>query len=144
METIKKAKKKKSCAFKGRQGSVVVNGPVGRSMRIEKRPRGQVTKFISRDDIKERPSCIPVAILKAKVKATKKSVKKRSKDVRRADQSPRKKILKINNQLDDILIKVPPRGRFEELKDKIGIYIKRGNEECWKNASYDVIWKNSE
>jgi len=65
METIEKAKKKKSCAFKGKQGSVAVNGPVGRSMRIEERPRGQVTKFISRDDIKERPSCIPVVILEA-------------------------------------------------------------------------------
>jgi len=145
METIEKAKKKKSCAFKGRQGSVAVNGPVGISMRIKERPRGQVTKFISRDDIKERPSYIPVAILEAKVKATKKSVKKRNKDARREEayQSPRKKILKINNQLVDILIKVPPRGRFEELKDKIGIYIKRGKEECWKNASYDIIWKNS-
>jgi len=137
---------KKSGVFKGRQGSVAVNDSVGRSMRIKERPRSQVTKFISRDDIKERSSCILVAILEAKVKATKKSLKKRNKDVRReeADQSPRKKILKINNQLVNILIKGPPRGRFEELKDKIGIYIKRGQEECWKNASYYIIWKNSE
>jgi len=42
-----------------------------------------------------------------------------------------------------MLIKVPPRSRFKELKDKIGIYIKRDKEECWKNVSYDVIWKNS-
>ena len=107
METIEKAKKKKSCAFKGRQRSVAINGHVGRSMRIEERPRGQVTKFISRDDIKEKPSCIPVAILETKVKATKKSVKKRNKDARskEVDQSPPKKILKINNQLVDILIK---------------------------------------
>ena len=149
METIEEAKKKNSCAFKGRQRSVAVNGPVGRSMRIEERPRGQVTKFISRDDNKERPSCIHVAILEAKVKRIKlaeKFVKKRNKDARREEayQSLRKKILKINNQLVDILIKPPPRGRFEELKDKIGIYIKRGKEECWKNASYDVIWENSE
>ena len=75
------------------------------------------------------------------IKLAKKSVKKRNKDVRHevADQSQRKKILKINNQLVDILIKAPPRNRFEELKDKIGIYIKSGKEECWKNASYDVI-----
>ena len=146
MKTIEKAKKKKSCTFKGRQGYVAVNGTVGRSMRIEERPKGQVTKFISKDDIKERSSYIPVAVLEAKVKTTKKSVKKRNKDARReeADQSPRKKILKINNQLVDILIKGPQRGRFEELKDKIGIYIKSGKKECWKNASYDVIWKNSE
>jgi len=38
--------------------------------------------------------------------------------------------MKINNQLVDILIKAPPRGRFEELKDKIEICIKRGKEEC--------------
>ena len=92
METIEKAKKKKSCAFKGRQGSVAVNGPVGISMRIKERPRGQVTKFISGNDIKESPSCIPIVILEAKVKTiklAKKSLKKRNKDVCReeADQS---------------------------------------------------------
>jgi len=92
METIEKAKKKKSCTFKGKQGSVAVNGPVGRSMRIKERPRGQVTKFISGNDIKESPSCIPIVILEAKVKTiklAKKSLKKRNKDVCReeADQS---------------------------------------------------------
>jgi len=64
METIEKAKKKKSCTFKGKQGSVTVNGPVGRSMRIEERPRGQVTKFINRDDIKERPNLLTGMILR--------------------------------------------------------------------------------
>ena len=139
----------KNCPDKGKQESVAANGPIGRSMRIEERPKGQVIKFISGDDIKERPSCIPIAILETKVKIVKlakKSVKKRNKDARceEADQSQPKKILNINNQLVDILIKAPLRDRFEDLKDKIGICIKRGKEECWKNASYDTIWKNSE
>ncbi|KAK7357330.1 hypothetical protein VNO80_16614 [Phaseolus coccineus] len=43
----------KDCPDKGRQGSVAANGPFGRSMRIEERPRGKVTKFISGDDIED-------------------------------------------------------------------------------------------
>ena len=44
---VEKVKKKKSCAFKGRQGSVAVNGPVGRSMRIEERPRGKLPNLLA-------------------------------------------------------------------------------------------------
>ncbi|XP_022641333.1 cold shock protein 1 [Vigna radiata var. radiata] len=43
----------KDCPDKGSQGSVAANGRAGRPMRIEERPRGQVTKFISGDDIED-------------------------------------------------------------------------------------------
>jgi len=32
----------------------------------------------------------------------------------------------------------------DDLREKIGICIKRDKEECWKNTSYDAIWENSE
>jgi len=50
--------------------------------------------------------------------------------VEEADQSYRKKILKIKDQLANILIKALPKDRFEDLREKIGVCIKRGKEEC--------------
>ncbi|TKY51302.1 hypothetical protein E2542_SST22812 [Spatholobus suberectus] len=43
----------KDCPDKGKKGSVAADRPVDGSMRIEERPSGQVTKFVSGDDIED-------------------------------------------------------------------------------------------
>lgn len=43
----------RDCPDKGKKGFVAANGPFDGSMRTEVRPCGQVTKFISGDDIED-------------------------------------------------------------------------------------------
>jgi len=50
---------------------------------------------------------------------------------------------KTKYQLADILTKALPKCRFEELREKIGVCIKRSKEECWTIASSDVGWKST-
>ncbi|KAJ1391048.1 Zinc finger, CCHC-type [Sesbania bispinosa] len=43
----------KDCPDKGKKGSAAAHGPLGGSMRTEVRPSGQVTKFVSGDDMED-------------------------------------------------------------------------------------------
>ena len=45
---------------------------------------------------------------------------------------------KTEDQLADILTKALPKSRFEELREKIEVGIKRSKEECWRIASSDA------
>jgi len=51
---------------------------------------------------------------------------------------------KTKDQLTDILTKALPKCRFEELREKIGVCIKRSKEECWRIASSDAGWKRTD
>jgi len=47
---------------------------------------------------------------------------------------------KSEDQLVDILTKALSKRRFEELRERIGVCIRR-SKECWKNASSDASWE---